>query len=163
MFPLNAGKRQKKIYLYLNHKYPAPIFHQTSFHSSPNTKSQCQGENYPISNFLSGSRESKTRFVLKIPRGLQGLFKRRADGVSSPQPFLPFPSFIKTLSPHQPGVREPGSRDEPHRFGVRLESRSVKWKPNALSFLYRTVSSTHGLSSLPEKKKKFLCLPRFIT
>lgn len=155
---MQVNNRRKSTFIWITSIQHQLFFHPTSFHISPNTKSQCQGENYPILNFLSGSRESKTHSVLKIPRGLQGLFKRRADGVSSPQPFLPFPSFIKTLSPHQLGVREPGLRDEPHRFGIRLESRSVKWKPNSLSFLYITVSSTQIGTVFPAREEEEISL-----
>lgn len=64
------------------------------------------------------------------------------------------PGCTKNLLPHQPRAKEPGSRDEPHRFDINLESTSVKWKPNSLSFLYRSVSSTQKLTVFPARERE---------
>lgn len=98
--------------------------------------------------------ESKTCSVLRIPRGFQGSFKRRADGAYNPQPSPPSPSFIKTVPPPQLGMGDPGLRGEPHRFGIGLESTSVKWKPDSLGFLYRNVSSTQPLTVCPAREEE---------
>ena len=71
-----------------------------------------------------------------------------------PIAYISFPDCTKNLLPHQPIAKEPGSRDEPHRFGINLESTSVKWKPNSLSFLYRSVSSTQKPTVSPARERE---------
>lgn len=68
------------------------------------------------------------------------------------RPLFPSLSSIKTLPPHQPSSRGPGSRDEPRRLYISLESTSVKWKPNSLRFLYRSVSSTQKPTVFPARE-----------
>lgn len=63
------------------------------------------------------------------------------------------------LRPFRPDTGKPGSRDEPPGFRDSLENTSVKWKPNSLSFLYRSVSSTQTWTLFPARvEKKLLCL-----
>lgn len=85
------------------------------------------------------------------PRFSQGYSGREQMELTTLSLF-PSLSSTKILPPHQPGLRGPGSRDEPHRFDISLESTSVKWKPNSLSFLYRSVSSIQKPTVIPARE-----------
>lgn len=62
--------------------------------------------------------------------------------------------------PVSPVPRKPGSGDEPHRFNTGLESMSVKWKPDSLSFLYRSISSIQTPTVFPARKEEETALSR---